>query len=658
MPGRVVPVHYLRENAREWTPASVAFIDTEARITRDATGESHRLRCWAGRAVDRRSGKRVKVRDVRGHGTSQVELTRWVGEMSRGRSSLWVFAHNLTYDLATSGLLRGMVRDGWVVSHATMGGKSCWLRLARKSTTVTLVDSFTWLPVDLGRIALAVGMEKLPLPHNESDADEWLARCIVDVDILAAGMLDLMDWHDANRLGNWAPTGAATGWNTYRHREALSPVVIHPDPDVVAEDRRYVTGGRRAVWQLGRQTSGPFLELDIAAAYPTVSANHPLPRQHRAAFASLPLDAWQIDSDRWGPVARCRIRTATPCVPVRWSGATFYPVGDFWADLTGPDIRAARDNGQLMEIGPGRMHQLGYSMAPWSKWVLDITNNAIPDTPEVAQIAAKHWSRSTLGKWASHAFLTTELGRSPNDGWGYEDAWDHARNCRASVQDVAGRRFVVSAGGDPENAYPVVFAWVEAHTRVALNTVVSLIGEGALLTANTDGMIASQQVMGTRAAGGTLIAPDRLKGRRRADWVIDRCNEALSPLRLRVKGSSGVVDVLGPQHIQVGERRAFSGVPAKAEQIGDRLYKFTTWPGMTRQLAGGMRDGYRRDDRTVRLTGPYPSGWVLTDGRVRPVEMTLGDDGSNVMLPWAQTRWAALAEQLADVQRRELSPLA
>lgn len=652
-----MPIHYLRDNAREWTPAHVAFFDTEARIVADDKGETHTLRCWSARAVDRRPLKGRECRDATYNGTSAVSLANWVGEIVKGRSALWIFAHNLTYDLTTSGLPRLLTKQGWQIGHATMGGKSCWMRLSRRSSTITLVDSWTWLPTDLAEIGNAVGIVKPVLPTQDASAAEWLARCAADVDILTAGMLDLMAWFDTHKLGNFAPTGAATGWNTYRHHAATTAVTIHPEPAVIAEDRRYVNGGRRAVWQLGRQNAGPFVELDISAAYPTIAANFPLPKQHRAPFASLPLDAWQIDSERWSPVARCRIRTTTPCVAVKWSGATFYPVGEFWADLTGPDIREARDTGRLIEIGPGRMHQMGRSMAGWSRWVLDTVAGDIPRTPEVAKIAAKHWSRSTIGKWASHAFVTTELGHAPDGGWGYEDAWDHNRNCRASVQDIAGQRFIVSAGGDPENAYPVVFAWVEAHVRVALTRVIECIGEGALLTANTDGMIAAQRIIGTPRAGGLLIAPESVRGAARTAWVIAECNKRIAPLSLRVKGTAGSVTVLGPQHVRIGRRRAFSGIPAGAEEVIPDTYQFSTWPGMSRQLQGGMRGGYRRDLRTVRIAGPFPSGWVLTDGRVRPVEMMINAAGENEVVPFRKSRWAAIAEVAAPVQRRELAPL-
>jgi hypothetical protein len=657
MASRDVPVHRLSGNAREWTPGTVGFFDTETRAAVDDRGETHHLRLWSARTVDRRAPKRHSPRDVVTRGTTAADLVAWVTASMRSRRSMWVFAHNLTFDLATTALLRHLTDDGWRVTSATLGGKSCWAKLSKGKQSLTLADSWTYLPVDLGRIGLAVGQPKMPLPAGDDTDAAWQARCDTDVAILAEGMLDFLAWFDDAKLGNLSTTGATTGWNVYRHRADTRPVVIHPEPAVIAEDRTYVHGGRRATWRLGRLTDGPFVELDIHAAYPTVAAHYPLPQQHRATFTSLDLDDYKLSSDRWGVVAECVIRTLTPTVPVKWSGATFYPVGQFRARLCGPDIQAALAARTLISVGPGRTHQLSHSMSPWAHWVLDVMAGNVPNTPEVAQVAAKHWSRSTIGKWAAHSFDTTQLGPSPGSGWGYEDAYDHDNQCRASIQDLAGQRSLISAGGDPENAYPVIFAWVESHIRVALARAVDMIGEGALVTANTDGLIATQRLVGSLEAGGSVVAPDGVRGKARLDFVVERINAAIAPLVLRVKSSAGHVDVKGPQHVVLGKQRTMSGIPRSADQVGPDTFQFLTWPGMSRQLAAGMDGTYRRDQRNVTIAGPFPSGWVLDDGTVKAPEMTTDASGGNVMLPWCQTRWAAAGFHLGPVQRPELGAL-
>lgn len=657
MPRREVPVHHLRENAREWSPARCVFFDTETHSRPTPTGTVDTLRLWTARTVDRKPSSGGKDRTSVERGLTAATLADYLEWTANDNRSPWVYAHNLGFDLTVTALPRVLARRGWHVTSATMGGKSVNMRLAKDRRGMTLVDSWTWLPVALDEIGNSLGIDKLPLPTPDATEAEWFARCERDTDILTEAMIGLMDWWDRAKLGNWSVTGASTGWNAYRHNPNTPPVTIHPEPIIVAEDRRYVNGGRRATWLLGKQTAGPYVELDIEAAYPTVALNFPLPKHHRAPFASKPVDTWEVGSERWGLAARCLIRTTEPCVPVKWKGTTFYPVGEFWADLVGPDIAEARDNGRLLRIGPGRVHQLSYHMRPWARWVLATAKGQTPGAPPVAAIAAKHWSRSTIGKWASRAWVTTELGPAPDSGWSYSDAWDSTNQCRAAVQDIDGRRFIVSAGGDPENAYPAVFAWVESHVRVALNRVITVVGEGALLSANTDGMVAAAHLLCTPESGGSQIAPAGLRGSGRVTWALDAANATLGPLNLRQKGSSGTVTVLGPQHVQVGPQRRFSGIPSGAEVIAPETYQWHTWPGFASQLADGMHGEYRRDRRTVKVTGPFPSGWALDDGRVRPVEMTTDAAGRNVMMPFTSTRWAAIGERPAPVQRRELTPL-
>lgn len=652
-----VPVHYLTENKREWSPGAVIFFDTESRRVVHPGGETHRLRLWTARAVDRRPVRGKAQRNVAEQGFTPGDLADAVCDLTKGRKSVWLFAHNLSFDLSVSMLPKMLVDRGWTITAQTLGGKSPWLRLNRKGTTLAICDTWSWLPVSVAELGQAVGIPKPPLPTDDDTDEAWFTRCQADTDIIARAMCDLMDWWDAKRLGNWTTTGPATGWNAYRHNAETRQVVIHPDPEIVAEDRAYVHGGRRVTWSLGDHRAGPYLELDIERAYPTVAAHFPLPHQHGARFESLPLDHVNLDHPRWSVVARCLIRTRTPSVPVRWQGKIYYPVGEFWANLAGPDIVEARRNGQLLRIGPGRTHQLSYSMRPWAAWALDTISGRWKRDPAVARIAVKHWSRTTIGKWAAHGYTAEPWGQAPDSGWGFEDAWDHNSQCHAAVQDVAGQRWFVAANGDPENAYPVIFAWVESHVRVALNRAVDMIGDGALLSGNTDGLIASQSIMGTAAAGGSVLAPVGLAGRARADYVIAAVNAAIAPFTLRVKTSAGRVTVTGPQHVRFGDRLSMSGVPAKADEIAPNTFQFTTWPKLSSQLARGMDGTYERTVRTVRMATTHPSGWVLTDGRVVAAEMTTDAAGNNVMLPWLETRWSALGLVPADEQRPDLAKL-
>lgn len=652
-----VPVHYLRPNEREYTPRSVIFLDTETRIVEQGPREVLGLRLWCARYLDRRDVKRSPRRESWGDGDTAPAFGHWLDEVTTNRSGVWMFAHNLGFDATTTNLPKILAGLGWTITDAAVGGKAPWLRFARRSRTLTVVDSFSWLPMKLEDVALALRLPKVKLPAEDDSRDAWLARCRRDVEILSGAMLDLMDWWDDEKLGNWSLSGPACAWNAYRHREPPVPVVIDPDPAKVKRDRDYVHGGRRGTWRIGTYSHGPYWELDFKAAYPTIAANmpHPIARSH--TFDTMRLDHPNLTSERWGVTGTVRIRTDVARWPVRIGKQTWYPVGEFHADLAGPDIREALRLGVVQSIGPGEVHKLGPNMSPWGQWVLDVQYGEPGSRPPVATLAAKQWGRYVIGKWSQHAFVKEKLGPAPGDGWGYSEAWDHDKGVPAGLVDLGGQRWYVHSGGDPENAYPAVQAWVEAEVRVRLGLVIAAIGERAVLQCDTDGLIIDGRIAGTRAAGGHLVAPEGTDAAGRLLFILDCIDPVTAPLTLREKGRTHRVTVLGPQHVITDNQRHFAGMARGAVLGEDGKYRGRIWPRLQWQLQHGDPRGYVRPQQETTFKGPHPTGWILDDHRVVPVETKIDTAGRTVIVPWAQTRYAKAGMRASLTQHKALDAL-
>lgn len=679
MPRPPAPVHYLRPNERCWTPPAVIFLDTESvTMHRDglpcpiaaAPGGGHlvaeidcpadhveALRLWAATYTDRRTKKRTTARHLSGWGHTAAELVAWLGGVTRNRDTVWLYCHNLGFDLTTTRLPVELVRDGWAITDAAIGGKAPWIRMHRRTCNLAMLDSWSWLPTSLEAIGEAVRVPKRPLPASADDESAWLSRCGWDVHVLATAVLTLMAWWDESELGNWTISGAACGWNAYRHKETAQPIVVDPDPVKVKRERAYVHGGRRGTWQIGVRNAGPFYELDLVAAYPTAAAMlpHPIARTH--TFEGMPNDHPNVTSERWGITANVEIRTDTARWPVRIDGATWYPVGHFRADLAGPDIAEAYRLGSLLSIGAGQTHKLGFNMAPWANWCIDVQNGAIEGTPAVARIAAKSWGRSVIGKWAAHGFEREKFGPAPRTGWGYEEGWDHASGSRGGWVDLAGQRWWVSSAGDPDNAYPGILAWVESLVRVRLGRIIDAIGERAVLQCDTDGLIVAGRLVGTKAAHGHLVAPGDVVGQARLQWVLNCLNPVTAPLELRVKNRVRHVQIDGPQHVTTDGQRRFAGLSRHALLGEDGAFRARAWPTLQWQLAHSSPAGYVRPLQTTRIKGPYPTGWILEDKSVVPVETSLNESGETRITPWHNTRYALSGMHRADVQHPILDRL-
>ena len=651
-------MHRLRPNEVVWTPASVVFLDTETQWREEGRSELHTMRLWVACHVDRRHVRKTQGPIRWGFGETPDELAAFLTERARGRDSLWVYAHNLNFDLVVSMLPQTMTAAGWAVTDFSVSQGAPWLRLKRDDHVITVVDSWAWLPQSLESMATMMGRHKFELPDNEGPVHAWITRCATDVELLARAVLGLMEWWDREELGRWTISGAGSGWNAMRHVGSELRHVIDPEPELVAQDRLAVRGGRKDAAVVRAETGGPFVELDLVAAYPTVARELPLPVKRAFTFTELPTDSKWISSRFYGPVAEATITCDRPRYPVRHGGVTWFPVGTFTTTLAGPELEWARANGDLVAIGAGQMHKLGLALRPWATWVLDPSKGGQVEVPPVAKVATKVWGRSVLGKFAARSHSSELLEGWVPDGWGVTDLWDRRVARKGAEVSMAGQRWLITYDQDTENCYPAVLAWVESEVRVRLGRVLEEL-DGAWWTADTDGLLVDlyrPHAWYQMLKGGPRfreMTPDLA-----AQALCDHLAELVAPLTLRPKKLYDTLAVIGPQHLVVGGERRLSGVRGEAREVEPNKFVARDWPKLKWQMANSTPGTYTRPERISTFTSPTVHRWVMSDGTTRPVEMRLGPDGANELVPWAECRWAGAGPGLAVAQYRLLERLA
>lgn len=629
---RSVPIHNLRPNETTWTPPVVAFFDTETEAVTDGATEIHELRCWSAQLNVRRDKRQNVTRLDADSGVHAFDLAELFNYWSGKHPTLWVYAHNLSFDLTTSAVTTHLATLGWVVTEFALDSSSPFVRMSKGRNVLTFCDSFSWLPARLADVAAQMGTAKTPLPAAADSLDDWYARCRQDVVILAGAMLAVMQWWDNRDLGRWSVTGSASGWNVLRHRIDARRFTINPDPAGITADRAAIYGGRRGVARSGRLPAGKYAELDFASAYPAVAANLPLPLERMAHFDSLPLGHRWLTSERHGVIARVHLRTDNPRWPVRLNRRVWYPIGEFVTTLAGPDIAEAAAMGALVSVGAGYVHRLGYALKPWADWCMGIAAGADPEAPAVVRMTAKHWGRAEIGKWAQRGFTTIEIGPAPTRGWSACEAWNHTAGTRATIIDFDGRRWQATASGDGDNCYPAVLAFVESYVRVRLGRLIDYLPAGSVIAYDTDGLLVDLAYQVRDVAQHKLTAP----------------------LTSRIKNTYATADIIGPQHMILDGQRRFAGIPASAQPEADgRLYA-QLWPKMLYQMGHSQPGSYARPIMSYKIAPTYAPGWVLADYSVAPVEVCADTDGNNRMVPWEQTRHAVAGLTLAPEQNTQL----
>jgi hypothetical protein len=627
-------IHNLPHNSSERVPGRCLFFDTETRPRWDGGEERHTLRLWHAELVERRGPSRKRPRADTWSGHTAAQLGAAVADACRPKETLWCWAHNLGFDLAVTQLPLVLAEQGWEISTHALTGPSPWIRLRRAGRTLTMVDSASWLPVALERLGGMVATPKPPLPEWDDSDAAWFARCRADVAILRAAVLELLAWWEANRLGHVSLTGPGSGFNAYRHSRLHTTVVINPDPELRALERGVIYGGRAEAMRVGELGAGHWVCVDFEHAFGSICAELPLPRKHARRFDSLDDTSLSLTSPWVSLLAQVEVDTSRARYPLRTAKGVVHPVGRFVTTLCGPEIREAHRRGELRAIGPGLMYFTAPHMRSWAQWALEIVDARDPDQSEVVRVAVKAWTRTVPGRWAGRTGRVSAEVEQPLPGWRLERTHTRDGRTAVSILDMAGSRYYVVQDQEMDQGFPAVLAWIQSEVRVRLGRLIDLIGEPAVVLANTDGVIVDLDAFSELHDPGLsrLVGPQgRLEAlSARLDGWASRC----WPLRPTVKWVARTLEVLSPQHVITDRARQLSGVPASAEHLGGHRYAFTDWPKLPTQLQGDVENGYVRRRRTVDLSAVPVLRWVLADGSCVPVEARGRLGEGSALCPW------------------------
>lgn len=669
-------VHRLSSNALEDSPHEVIVVDTESRTHGVGTSEVHTLRCWVAAMMRRHERNPSRPRREWGQGLAAETLADWIEARVKTSPTVWVYTHNLSFDLTVTRLPLVLVDRGWEISSHNLAADSPWARLVKGGKAIKLCDSASILPYSVEHLGEHLGLGKLELPDQEADDAAWLERCRRDVEITVQALEQAMDWWDANALGHWSSTGPRTGWNAYRHLcipgkghsvvEQRGPgteswithghgyPVIDPDPDARAFERTALYQGRREAWRLGTLPEGTYAELDFRHAYLSVAQNHPLPCRRGLRFESLECSSRYVDDPNLGIIAEVTVRTPVPRYPLRGRAGIVYPTGTFKTVLCGPEIAEARRRGELVAIGAGYYYRLSWHMQPWADRIGAVIDGGEQGVPPAAVLMCKAWSRTVFGVWAARRSNVVIEGTSPEPGWHAEHGIDTLTGAKCTVLNMAGKWQYILRDQESDDSFPAVLAWVQSHVRVALGAVIDQVPDWRMVSCSTDAVLVEVAPKVADVDHRAKSERGRSAGYAMAKGMAAAWSVFVPGMELRCKEMYSNVRILTAQHLKLDGVLRMAGVSKKADELAPDKFVFYTWPKMGRQLELNEHQGYVRQHREVDLAEVRVNRWAAQDGCTAPPEAYVAVDGSTVLLgppgggcarhgvPWRERQWPDL----------------
>ena len=641
----------LAHNRSTASPGSIISFDTETLpepCDDIPGGELHKLRF--GVALYTRLERGVRTRECECVFETCEEFWEWVVTRLHPRIPLWVFAHNLGFDLTVVcfwerleiGEFRLNDIDWFGGGNETTRKASNWGKgfmlvddpptviscKHRSGCRVVFLDTMNFWPTSLASMGKALGKPKLKMPSFSAGMSEWLPYCRNDTEITHESVLGLIRWVKENDYGRFRYTGPAQAMAAYRHRFMNFAPEFHDESDVRALERRGYYGGRLECFYIGKvsepttkqrlqnkqptnaypeQPAGPVWELDVASLYPYVMREFSYPvKLIDSSCARRSTQGWQtvLGSDC---IADVWVKTQEPFIYRSKELGTIYPIGEYRTTLTGPELERAISQGVVRDCYTWAKYEMGSIFRRFVDHFWEQRREYERTGKTLYASLCKLLLVSLYGKFGQ---LSTEWEDRPT----LEPPYPWGKWVVKSMRSEETREYRIIGGNvqqkvavsEVPQAFPAIAAYVTAYGREYMRELRSLAGEANVYYLVTDALYVN------RAGFDNLT---------QAGYVADR---QLGKLTIKTVGNTAEFQCL--HNLRVGECVKRGSVKAMAKRNPDGSYTEPHFQGL-RSILEGVEEStrvYNRSSRQweVKITRKPPRPGVLVYPQIKHMSIS------------------------------------
>lgn len=644
LPSDIRTWHYITRNIRTATPTSCLFVDTETTaipIEGNPNATLQVLRSWC--SIYCRMDKGKIRRTYNANGTTTEQFWSQVEALLDERRPLWIFAHNLGFDLTVLKFWEQLDMDNYNFGidcgeYTYYDGKKLnkvWrgfavlddppviIECSKTGTKKVLIcnDTYNYFRCSVADLGKSIGLPKLPMPEQSSPQAEWDKYCFRDVEIIQVAITDLMSFVRDHDLGMWKYTAPAQAMSAYRHRFMREKILVHGNADAIKLEREAYYGGRLECRYVGKVLPdrqavaeffggpapthgiyrvGPIYVLDVQSCYPAMMLWKTYPRAI-IEIVKMPRPCMLLDylSD-YCVIARVTINTNTEPYPYHHDGRTDMCVGRFTTSLCGPELMHAMEHGHVVNVGCMNVYHPADLFSEYVSFFWNQRNAYKQLDDKVHAEWCKLMLNSLAGKFGQRASTwapTSEvIAPLPWGHWSQRNASTCDSHCyRALAWTVQEEQ----EKGESIDSCPAIAAYITSYAREYLRDLIRIAGDKNVYYVDTDCLHVNERGFSTLLAHGKVQ------------------DGQLGMLRLVCEYQSA--EYRGLKDYTLDGKDTIAGVRYNAEILGNRQYRQDRFQKLHSILSSTPPDGVRVDRVTIDRRGTQTRGRVQPDGTVLPM---------------------------------------
>ena len=590
--------HPLTPNHLHSFPKRIMYLDTETQTQPHPKGELHTL-ALAWTCLIRYSPELRALSERWESFTDERELCAYIVLQAREKDPLFIFGHNLYFDLQVTGVFHWLPRWGWKLEFLYDHALSFIMVISRDGSRIKCVSTTNYFDCSLLQLGRSIGLPKLEVDFQKVSASELSTYCRRDVEITRTALEGYMSFNRSKDTGRFSLTKASQALACYRHRFLPSTLELHECEEVIQLERSAYFGGRVECFHLGRIKGGPFRFYDVNSMYPWLMASKRYPCRLLRYYPQATLKELERFRSTACLIVEVELSTPEPAYALRYNGKVVFPVGRFRTSLCTELFWRAVDEGHLAKVHRAAVYQADYIFRPYVRAWWPLKERYKREGNELYKQIVKIFLNSLYGKFGQRGVEIEELPVPDFAGDYILEEEDFTNGERWKQYSFFNRCWIERQAGNARHSFVAIAAHVAEYGRAALWSFITGLGRERVLYCDTDSVV-------VRSRDGPAV--DRLFRRR-----------GLGALELDSRCTSLVL--YGLKDYQADGVRKIKGVPHEALDCGADRYQYQSWPGVATHRRLGIDRGYLVRTTKKRLARRYDKGVVSKDGTVHPLEL-------------------------------------
>jgi len=598
--------HILDSNVKSESPTECVYFDTETNSTLQPDG-SQVLTLKFGMACYTRKHRGGKWTAGMWYTFADAyDFWNWIDMRTRPGHKLYMFAHNLIFDMT---VLHGFtILEGrkWLLIKAIVDDPPTILHYRQGKSSLCLLDTFNWFHSSLKDLGSAMGLPKLDMPDQGASQDAWHAYCQRDVEILRQAMQTYLAFIKDNDLGNFQKTAASQAFSAYRHRFMPYEILIDSNEKALDLARSSYYGGRVEAFFIGKR-EGDFYLLDVNSMYPFVMANNSFPTHLRSVYKRVKLGDLPAMLAEHLVVADVDLKTDEPAYPYRTPTGLICPVGQFRTVLPTPELVDALAHFRIVRVHSAAVYDGAQLFEGYVTTLYGLRKSYQAAGNLPFEYLCKLMLNSLYGKFGQRGRVFQDAGIAQTSDAKTWEEWDADTKRFVRYRQFGGLVQTWQNEGESFNSHPAVAAHVTSYARLWLWKLITTAGRQHVFYCDTDSLVVDK-------SGYDILASAYL-------------GDGLGELKL-VKQFSRMT-IHGAKDYQFGDKIRIKGIRENATMVSendflqDRFGKFKT------MVRNGDMDQMVVARQPKHLTRIYSKGFVTASGFVQP--FVFPDDADQFM---------------------------